>query len=384
MPIFSSLQSRPSLRVTALVARCQSTARPTKKTNNKKTAESSKIETNIAPEVDVAPKVPATLEATLDSKYPSYAGTTDASKLYKEFKKAKEFTQLFNFGVPILTPPVPRDKDEFTPFWGARGVTYRLSQTLPTLNAAAILDPRGYCQNSASAATSKSGTDAAKRLLRGKDELINVMKQELNKNRRPSSYLLKGHGIPEQLLQNHLNLADTLLRTHRNARLLSFNNTTGDLSFDVLRIRARDGGNTHASWDQDSIDECIDMELYLTVMNRLANHLSECLNWNNPPPVACDLENDDFTPTPMRTSPRPRRWNVDILRGSVFPNMEEELTPIIEWTPREGSLAPGHVCIRLQGAPNYTGESLRRKKKSPVTLVFDACYRNDECPNLAR
>jgi hypothetical protein len=302
----------------------------------------------------------------------------DASKLYSEFKKAKALTQNLNLVAPILIPPESRDKTtEDTPFWGSRGGSYRLAQTLPTLNASAILDPKGFCHNSASASTTLSGTDAVKRLLRGKGEFLTVVKQELHRKQRPKSYLLTGHGIPQQLLQNHLNLADSLLKS-RQARLLSFNNSFGHLSFDILRIRSREGINAHSAWPSENFDETKDMELYLTVMNRLANHLSECLKWEYPPAADPMRDDDDFTPTTIRTLPRPHRWNVDILRGSVFPGMHEEPTPIVEWTPREGLLAPGHVCIRLQGAPNDTGESLRRKRKSPVTLVFDACYRNQE------
>jgi hypothetical protein len=370
LPTLSSIPSLPSLRRTTVFIRSLNTAGPSKKSNNKKKSETSKIEANLAPDDEVE-----------KTKFPlppqTIGGTMDASKLYSEFKKAKALTQKINLGAPILIPPESRDKSEDTPFWGSRGGTYRLAQTLPTLNASAILDPKGFCHNSASAATTLSGADAVKRLLRGKGDLLTVMKQELQRKRRPKSYLLTGHGIPQQLLQSHLNLADSMLRSHQNARLLSFNNSFGHLSFDLLRIRAKDGTNAHSAWPARNVDETMDMELYLTVMNRLANHLSECLQWEYPQ-SADPVDDDDFTPTTIRTLPRPHRWNVDILRGSVFPGMEEEPTPIVEWTPREGLLAPGHVCIRLQGAPNYTGESLRRKKKSPVTLVFDACYRNQE------
>ena len=363
MRLLSSLWSRPSLSLTLTVARGLSTVRPTKKAASKKNSVTLTIEPNLAPESFV-------------TNTPERNVSIEPNSLYDGFKKAKALTQLYNLGSPILTPPVSRDKNESTPFWGSNGGTYRLAQTLPTLNASAILDPKGFCQHSASAATSKSGTDAAKRLLRGKYDLLNVMKLELQNKRRPKSFLLKGHGIPEQLLQNHLNLADALLKSHQNARLLTCSNPSGDLTFDLLRIRAKDGTSTHSSWSSDDSDESIGMELYLTVMDRLAKNLSECLNWDHPPVAADGVgEDNDFIAVPMHALPHPHRWNVDILRGSVFPAMEEELTPVIEWIPREGSMAPGHVCIRLQGIPIYTGDSLRRKKKSHVTLVFDACFR---------
>lgn len=347
-----------------MVARGLSTVRPTKKASSKKNSETSTTEPNVVPESVV-------------TKMPEGKVSTEASTLYDGFQKAKALTQLYSLELPILTPPVSRDNNESTPFWGSNGGTYRLAQTLPTLNASAILDPKGFCHHSASAATSKSGTDAAKRLLRGKFDLLNVMKLELKNKRRPNSYLLKGHGIPDQLLQNHINLADTLLKSHQNARLLTFSNPSGELTFDLLRIRAKDGSSTHSLWSSDDSDESIGMELYLTVMDRLAKNLSECLNWDYPPVVVANAagEDDDFIEAPMHALPHPHRWNVDILRGSVFPAMEEELTPVIEWIPREGTMAPGHVCIRLQGVPTHTRDSLRRKKKSPVTLVFDACFR---------
>jgi len=102
------------------------------------------------------------------------------------------------------------------------------------------------------------------------------------------------------------------------------------------------------------------MELYLTVMNRLACHLGLVL-----------LDDEKSM----------SHWNVDIMRGLAYPpQLVPTNDPIVEWMPRTGIAAPGHVCIRLQGfAETYEKEeSLRRKKRLPVTLVFDACFRNSK------
>jgi hypothetical protein len=136
------------------------------------------------------------------------------------------------------------------------------------------------------------------------------------------------------------------------------------------------------------------MELYLTVMNRLATTLGMVLT--------SDEDDADEHHAAATKALSISHWNVDILRGLAYPpqllpstsaatsgtsNESQQqdrriLAPIIEWMPRNGISAPGHVCIRVQGfisAPDSNLEvpaSRRRKKRLPVTLVFDACFRN--------
>jgi hypothetical protein len=101
-----------------------------------------------------------------------------------------------------------------------------------------------------------------------------------------------------------------------------------------------------------------DMELYLTVMGRMANNLSMLLleknaddSWSSsyPPKLTC--------------------WNVAIRKDNVMlpqllPN-DMELTPVIEYVPI--SLSEGRLCIRLQGKSS-------EKDPAVVSLVFDAVF----------
>lgn len=101
------------------------------------------------------------------------------------------------------------------------------------VDASPLLDPLDYCRRSAfpSGTASRSGTDAALRLLRGKQSFFQTMSSEVEQNpSRP--YALVGHGVPKQLLQEHINMADTLLSLQGDAAKCSFNNLDGDLSFD--------------------------------------------------------------------------------------------------------------------------------------------------------
>ena len=84
---------------------------------------------------------------------------------------------------------------------------------LPAMNASAFLDPLKYCksssrlsQNRAGVSRSISGTDAARRLLRGKKGFI-VAARSL----KAQPALLEGHGVPQQLFQHCVDMADALL-----------------------------------------------------------------------------------------------------------------------------------------------------------------------------
>lgn len=147
-----------------------------------------------------------------------------------------------------------------------------------------------------------------------------------------------------------------------------------------MRVRGRDGTNRASPWNaqEDSLQPS--MELYLTVMNRLAAHLGVVLIDQDDD----DDDDDDKTSSSssVSTTTTPiSHWNVDILRGLAYPPqlISASLDPVVEWMPRKGIAAPGHVCLRLQGVADVDVESEltapRRKKRLPVTLVFDACFR---------
>ena len=100
------------------------------------------------------------------------------------------------------------------------------------------------------------------------------------------------------------------------------------------------------------------MDLYLAVMNRLATNLAM-----------------GFLEEPRKIS----RWNVELLRGWVYPEQclpqDGALSLMVEWVPRSGIAAPGHVILHLQGYVHRQETRSRRTRTLQVTLVFDACFR---------
>jgi hypothetical protein len=87
-------------------------------------------------------------------------------------------------------------------------------------------------------------------------------------------------------------------------------------------------------------------------------------------------------PSASRTNPH---WNVDVLRGAYFDLHQSDdgssgsnipPLPIVEFT--HDSQTTGHVLIRLQGYPLPNDEFLTGHTPQPITLVFDACFRNKE------
>ena len=96
-------------------------------------------------------------------------------------------------------------------------------------------------------------------------------------------------------------------------------------------------------------------------------------------------DGDELTSSPylFPNSSSPQ-WNVDILRGSYFElqkdgpsGVQVQVTtpmPIIEFT--KGAENTGHVLIRLQGLSSNNDAFSLNRSPEPVTLVFDACFRN--------
>lgn len=119
---------------------------------------------------------------------------------------------------------------------GRDGGSYRTS--IATLNASPLLDPLKYCSSGSSdepndhSNNKNDSRDKARVLLRGKQSFLEVMKGEVKNTRRPRAYALTGHGVPKQLLQDHIDMADRLLSHHEHAMQCSFNNFHGHLTFD--------------------------------------------------------------------------------------------------------------------------------------------------------
>jgi len=92
---------------------------------------------------------------------------------------------------------------------------------LPALDASALLDPHVYCKTSAKGShthgvsRSISGTDAARRLLRGKKDFL-MQARELVQHTKQTHHmpvvLLEGHGVPRKLFQHCIDMGDALLK----------------------------------------------------------------------------------------------------------------------------------------------------------------------------
>jgi hypothetical protein len=115
---------------------------------------------------------------------------------------------------------------------------------LPAMNASALLDPLKYCktssrlsQNRVGVSRSISGGDAARRLLRGKKDFI-VAARAL----KTQPALLEGHGVPQQLFQHCIDMADALLLQYSpdvvECTFHNYTYFTGESKVpDILRIR---------------------------------------------------------------------------------------------------------------------------------------------------
>ena len=270
-----------------------------------------------------------------------------------------------------------------------------------SLDASALLDPLAYCKTSAKVAhthgvsQSISGTDAARRLLRGKREFISVARSI----RSPA--LLTGHGVPPELLQHCIDMADALMQFYGpNTVEISFHNYNHENSNEtklphILRIRGQDGTNRCSNWPMPTtVDWDYHMSLYVTVMERLVRNLGLVLAGRSEPDqsIMGDEESEERNYCDVMSSPllfpnssHIPQWNVGILRGGVFqffngadgkPNDDVKPCPIVELSHlHHDSEILGHLLIRLQGnsLPNrafHVGKTGRR-----VSLVFDACFR---------
>jgi len=374
----------------------------------------------------------------------------------------------------------------------------------PILDASPLLDPSGYCRSSArpSGTTTISGGDAARRLSDGRRMCVDLLgggrltnyhgpvgaEDDCCDNNYFScssfpppppaelrAFALSGHGVPPQLLRDHVDCADGLLRILGDAAEVGFNNYRGEVSgrgrgrgrgsgrggeeemgleFDWMRVRSRGGDNDPFPWPPRATERYFDpspsewedyrhrVDLYLAVMNRMATALGSAVEESrrtsdDSPPEADDLGdccdddeydeidsgNDDDGFVGRVHIPRPRRWNVEFLRGFAYPprlipyprggassdsfDAGDALIgpPIVELTQRRrrrrrgrrgrsgtttSSSADGHVRITIQGYPSSSVDSdcgrerseairrRRRRAREPLTIVFDAKFGESE------
>jgi hypothetical protein len=314
----------------------------------------------------------------------------------------------------------------------------RRRRKLPLVNAAALLDTSTYCKISVTPASSgtkqnqqgeeeQQQPNAAKRLLRGKKDLYDMLRGHIiGMNQRP--ICLAGHGVPKQLLQDHINLADDILHHYQepaDCTLSSYSNHSPDTAeyenldpfSNGMTIRGHDGKKRFKSWSiptpssnqysnihrhpdypgflqvqQGVSQEWADrLALYLAVMERLTRKLGSVgSSYLDVVAAAHSQHHDNNNCCSMH-------WNVTIYRGMAYPkevisrqieddnhannNEQQGPVPILEWTPHTNTKQQPRVSIILQGDPDskhdihlQNTKKTKKKKKGPVTLVYSASF----------
>jgi hypothetical protein len=341
---------------TAGVSALQSTSKADGKKDGKpetasKTSEANTPETTTESTTTTTTNTPSRfiIEPVCTRKRPT---NKDLSKTATEFKKHQVATIKDRHGCPILSWNKPVD---------GRTINTRI----PLLNASALLDKREYCLKSAKASTTKSGTDAARRLLRGQRDLVQVLRQQSSLQ----TFILQGHGIPTALLQDNLCMAFNLLTNYEAAALQwhQQNKVESIVSSESLSslpwhedwletapwsvlVRSKtDGAPTRLSarhqpvWSRETR---ISFQLYLAAMYRLTTQLS------------CILPGG-LTPASYR---------IEFMRG-LADSVDSHPTILVEWS--QSAVNPdGQLGIRVQG---YAGP--RRPKGRSVTLCLDANFK---------
>lgn len=139
-------------------------------------------------------------------------------------------------------------------------------------------------------------------------------------------FMVVGHGVPYQLLQDHVDCAWNMLNdvstrgSTEEGEVVecNFYNDTKSLQFDWIKLRKRDNTTSNYPLNTDTNTNVqnhnTDQELYLTVMNRLSTTFGTILE-TQPPPTTINTDNywkkDIFNPMSC--------WRVTYKRGFVFP-----------------------------------------------------------------
>jgi hypothetical protein len=218
----------------------------------------------------------------------------------------------------------------------------------PILNASVLLDTQRYIVRSGKfpATTTKSGTDAARRMLRGRKEWLQTVRKHVARGRHPATtttstgsssqrqggggaYEIQGHGVPRQLLQNHVDFATKLLKRHRawtvdfgappstTSKIISSSSIFRDTKDWTMQVLGMDGdpssyrtapvlraeaGVSATDYDSSTGDNCMpqyddahSLQLYLTVMHRLATTLS--IVFRQQPQPQTEQQISENTPT---------------------------------------------------------------------------------------
>ena len=277
------------------------------------------------------------------------------------------------------------------------------SASLPLLNVMVLLDPQRYVK-SMNSSTVRSGTEAARRILRGRQEWLKTVRKHAERGLdqssiplwpnklsysmdgmiRRASYRLTGHGVPRQLLQDHIDYAGSLL---------SMNQATSVVlaSKDSIRVRRPDGSHHNAPVPEDSHS----LDLYMAVMERITRTLAIVLHseqntcemgqpstsglssragemssghFYNPQDQkhrngsTSDFAGSANTLSDPGSSIRHPMWHVEFTRGWVIAEpIVNQLEPVVEW------IWPRQICIRLRGRP-------KNNPRMAVALAYDTTF----------
>ena len=252
---------------------------------------------------------------------------------------------------------------------------------LPILNASPILSPGKYVRQSSWSADSKkgtkSGTDAALRLVDARREFTSLMNKELlgggsqqflsNNNRNHSGsdgvvtdvrkiYVLTGHGVPSELLLHliqvvrgwtiSLSSLPQSTQTHHHLSSIvqfSFQNVHNSTLLDRDQIQLiHDNGSTSKLIEDNNYqmlnhggDWEHEFDLYMVVMDRIASRLASLVLLNPHPPHHSHADmstttvdgkycnsNEEATigsSGSLITPASLTKWNVTMMKGEALP-----------------------------------------------------------------
>lgn len=283
-----------------------------------------------------------------------------------------------------------------------------------------------------------AGTEAARKLLRGKKDLIELLGYAVHSHAK-QSLVLQSHGIPRQVLQHHIDYAARLL-CRLQAQEVSFkqfneiakyNSVAAMDAVQSLRrvlVRSAVTGESHAlPWplDEEPVEEndpnehspqqqqqqlwVDDLTLYWTVMNRIATRLGVAVLLKRP---GLGRDRLELMTTAASEPPQPHHsshsmlrtppyyWKVEFQRKlhfspeqlpptgrSATSSLRDNMLPLE--SSSSSSAPPQHLFpvlefTPLQGvaAPGHcrirlqgTGHPANGEPPMNVSLSFDACFR---------
>mmetsp|Transcript_10040 Transcript_10040/g.28538 ORF Transcript_10040/g.28538 Transcript_10040/m.28538 type:complete len:195 (+) Transcript_10040:2569-3153(+) len=190
------------------------------------------------------------------------------------------------------------------------------------------------------------------------------MREELGDCREitEKSYILKGHGVPIQLLQHHIDSSllwiDRLSPNDAGATL-RLEAEVGYPSAECVTIYSsanKDWGSIQTTKKWPAMWQ-YDLDLYVAVVKRIAEKLSSVLPFR-----------DEFGITQQECNPTLKCWNIVVHRKQDMPPSlippDIGIAPVVQCLPM--SPIEGRIRIKLQGKASGTDEMM--------SLSFDAVF----------